>query len=127
MSTPTEVRYLKFITGGEKYPGPSCLKGDNAIHQIKLYPLDCTLVSPTTYPLESDLSSRQHYHVFEQLGPGLFPEHMFVHVSLVRSNKAKEFTHRQVHDYNRGLYLPNFSKLIETGWIWCLFSTVIRK
>ena len=50
-----------------------------------------------------------------------------MHVSLVRSTKAKEFTHRQVHDYNRGLYLPNFSKLIETGWIWCLFSTVIRK
>lgn len=50
-----------------------------------------------------------------------------MHASLVRPTKAKRFTHRQVYDCNRGLYLPNFSKLIETGWIWCLFSTVIRK
>ena len=32
-----------FITGGEKYPGPSCLKGDNAIH---LYPPDSTIGFP---------------------------------------------------------------------------------
>lgn len=33
-----------FITGEEKYPGPSCSKGDNATHQIKLYPLDSTII-----------------------------------------------------------------------------------
>lgn len=35
-----------FITGGKKDPGPSCSKGDIAIQQIKLYPLDSAIGFP---------------------------------------------------------------------------------
>ena len=35
-------------------PGSSTL--DSAIHRINLYPVDSAIVSPKTYPLDSDLS-----------------------------------------------------------------------
>ena len=43
---------------------------DNAIHRIKIYPVDGAIGFPNTYPLDSDLSGRQRYPTFEQSGPG---------------------------------------------------------
>ena len=37
---------------------PVARKMDNAIHRIKLYPVDNAIGFPNTYPLDSDLSSR---------------------------------------------------------------------
>ena len=47
---------------------PFVQKVDYAIDRKNLYPVDSVLVSPTC-PLDSDLSRRQCYPMFEQLGP----------------------------------------------------------
>ena len=44
---------------------------DKTIHFINHYPLDRAIGFAMTYSLDSDLSGREHYPSFEQLGPRL--------------------------------------------------------
>ena len=44
---------------------------DKTIHFINHYPLDSAIGFAMTYSLDSDLSGREHYPSFEQLGPRL--------------------------------------------------------
>ena len=53
---------------------PVVQKLDSTIRWINLYPVDHPTGFPNTYPLDSDLSSGQHYPPFEQLGPASHPE-----------------------------------------------------
>ena len=50
---------------------PVVQKGDSAIHQINLYPVDSAIAFPNTYPLDNDLSGASCCPAFEQLGPEL--------------------------------------------------------
>ena len=44
---------------------------DSTIHWINHNPMDNAINFDSTYPLDSDLSGRQRYPPFEQLGPGM--------------------------------------------------------
>ena len=46
---------------------------DSTIHWIKIYPADTAIGFPNTYLQDSDVSSGQHYPMFEQQGP----DHLF--------------------------------------------------
>ena len=50
IQTKAAEQYLSIVLG------PVDQKVDNAIHRIKIYPLDSAIVFPNTYPLLSDLS-----------------------------------------------------------------------
>ena len=49
--------------------GPVVWKVDKSIHWIKVCPVDNAISFPNTYAMDSDLSSRQDYPTFQQLGP----------------------------------------------------------
>ena len=59
------------MVSGESSSGPSCSKGDSAIHWINFYPVDSVIGFPNTNPLGRNLSDGQRYPAFEQLGLGL--------------------------------------------------------
>ena len=46
-------------------------KMDNAIHRMSLYPLGRAIGFPNIYPLNSNLSDRERYSVFEPAEPGV--------------------------------------------------------
>ena len=54
---------------------------DSAVHWINRYPLDNSIGFARVYPRDSDLSGRQRYPPFEQLGPGRFIECEHIYIS----------------------------------------------
>ena len=77
----------QYVTGTCTYaPRPVVQKLRSALHRINHSPADNVIDFRNTYPLDSDLSSAEHYPFFEQPGPGL-RERMYSKVSCLMKRR----------------------------------------